>query len=282
MYDVVVDGSVSTAVPSGQVLASVSALTTGYHNVTLIAKTSAPGKAPILLFECAVVTVGTGLTGAKVTRSIQQDVELVQYITHPASAWTTYSFDDYAIPHLPWNTTFGVLGGTSGSIIIPFSGHAVFVYGIGWSSIPPRFRASVDAQNPITLSPNWPIPSNSAGHFFSDNLLSVQFNPSGFSRTLTIDNPGHFGLDYIETVTVTGGSPFASQHNATLIAIVTVPVILTVIILFLCFLISFLERNRSDASSAAAVARMEGNLGPEDVVNLILDNENRESVRVDN
>jgi hypothetical protein len=152
----------------------------------------------------------------------------VQYITHPASAWTTYSFDDYGIPHLPWNTTFGVLGGTSGSIIIPFSGkcqhhqtniavllieypivsgHAIFVYGIGWSSIPPRFRASVDAQNPITLSLNSPIPSNSAGHFFSDNLLFFQFNPSGFSRTLTIDNPGHFGLDYIETVTVTGGSP---------------------------------------------------------------------------
>jgi hypothetical protein len=63
MYDVVVDGSVSTGVPSGQVLASVSGLTTGYHNVTLIAKTSAPGEAPILLFESAVVTVGTGLTG---------------------------------------------------------------------------------------------------------------------------------------------------------------------------------------------------------------------------
>ena len=61
-YLVDVDGSVSTGTPSGQVLASVSGLNTGYHNVTLVAKPLVPGNAATLLFESVVVTVGTGHT----------------------------------------------------------------------------------------------------------------------------------------------------------------------------------------------------------------------------
>jgi len=61
-YLVDVDGSLSTGTPSGQVLASVSGLNTGYHNVALVAKPSVPGNAATLLFESAVVTVGTALT----------------------------------------------------------------------------------------------------------------------------------------------------------------------------------------------------------------------------
>lgn len=63
VYEVIVDGLVSTGVPSGRVLASLSHLQKGDHNVTLVAKPSAPGGAATLLFESAVVTVGTQLTG---------------------------------------------------------------------------------------------------------------------------------------------------------------------------------------------------------------------------
>jgi hypothetical protein len=65
-----------------------------------------------------------------------------------------------------------------------------------------------------------------------------------------------------------------------LIAIVTVPVIFIVIILFLCFLIPFLKKriHGNVAPSATAVARMDGNPRQEDIVNLIVDNANRESV----
>lgn len=63
-YEVSVDGLVSTREESsaiGQVLASVSGLKTGYHNVTLVARPPASPNNAILLFERAVVTVGTGL-----------------------------------------------------------------------------------------------------------------------------------------------------------------------------------------------------------------------------
>jgi hypothetical protein len=59
-YFVDVDGSLSTGTPSGQELAWISGLNTGYHTVTLIAKPSAPGSTGILLFESAIVMVGTG------------------------------------------------------------------------------------------------------------------------------------------------------------------------------------------------------------------------------
>lgn len=62
-YEVIIDGSRSTGTPSGQVLAFITGLPMGNHNVTLIAKPSVPGDAATLLFESAVVTVGTGLTG---------------------------------------------------------------------------------------------------------------------------------------------------------------------------------------------------------------------------
>lgn len=45
---------------------------------------------------------------------------------------------------------------------------------------------------------------------FFDDLLFFQFNPSGFSRTLAINNydgEGQISLDYIEIITITGGSP---------------------------------------------------------------------------
>lgn len=82
------------------------------------------------------------------------------------------------------------------------------MYGFAWPSIPSR--ASVDAQDPIILSLNSSLPSDSAGRLFSDNLLFLRSNPLSSPNTLAIDNHtgvGQIGLDYIEIVTVTGGSP---------------------------------------------------------------------------
>jgi len=213
---------------------------------------------------------------AKVTRSIQQDIDLIEHITTSTSDWATYSFDSYGIPHLPWNTTFCVLGGTPGSIIIPFSGNAIFVYGFAWSSIPSR--ASLDAQDPIILSLNSSLPSDSAGRLFSDNLLFLQFNPSGSPNTLVIDNHngvGQIGLDYIEIVTVTGGSPHSeSQHRATLVAVISVAIIFMV---FFCLLLSFVKKcfSNSDGSPpAAGVVNSEMGISPDEVAALIVASEN--------
>lgn len=59
MYQVIADGSVSMGTPSGQILASVSGLTTGNHCVSL----NTTEQSGTLLLESAVVMVGMGLTG---------------------------------------------------------------------------------------------------------------------------------------------------------------------------------------------------------------------------
>jgi hypothetical protein len=63
LYDVDIDGSVSSGNPSGSVLASVPSLEPGSHTIMLIAKPSTQDSSSLLVFESATVTVGTGLTG---------------------------------------------------------------------------------------------------------------------------------------------------------------------------------------------------------------------------
>ncbi|KIM92213.1 hypothetical protein PILCRDRAFT_304 [Piloderma croceum F 1598] len=228
-YLVDVDGSVSTGTPSGQVLASVSGLNTGYHNVTLVAKPSVSGNAATLRFESAVVTVGTALTRASVNRSIIQDNnDVLQYSSIRPPGWMTYPI---TLAHPPSNTTYHQINPTiSGSITIPFSGDAIFVYGPGWSFHPSTYRVFVDNQPPTTLVLNSSLPGNSTGlSSFFDTLLFSQFNLTGSSHMLTIDNDNgmaQFALDYIEIVTVT------PQHDAIpIVPIIAVPVIVGVIAL---------------------------------------------------
>jgi hypothetical protein len=63
-YTIQIDNSTFPGTPDGQTLASISGLVTGYHKVSIIANPPANvNSAATLLFESAVVTVGTGLTG---------------------------------------------------------------------------------------------------------------------------------------------------------------------------------------------------------------------------
>jgi hypothetical protein len=235
----------------------------GDHNVTLVTQHKlAPGDGATLLFERAVVTVGTGLRGAKVTRSIQKSDKLLQYIAIPTS-WTIYNFDSYGISHLPW-TTLCVPDDAPVSMIIPFSANAILVYGIGWSTILSAFQVSVGPRGPITLSLNPSHPNNSTGRVFFDDLLFFQFNPSGFSRTLAINNydgEGQISLDYIEIITITGGSPIASQRHTSLIAILSVPLIVVVAAVFLRFLASLFASTPPGTEPAAVeVRKMKGGI----------------------
>lgn len=61
VYDVEMDGSVSSGNSTGPILANVSNLTLASHVLVLSLKSSVHGGA--LFFDKAVVTVGTGLTG---------------------------------------------------------------------------------------------------------------------------------------------------------------------------------------------------------------------------
>jgi hypothetical protein len=228
----------------------------GNPSVTLTSKASPPDVAATLPFNSAVVTVGTGLTRAKVTRSIQKKDDLMQYKTISTPVLSAHSFDSYSTHQLPWNTTSCPLGGTPGTIIIPSLGNATFVYGTGWLSNPSTFQASVDAPEKFTLSLNSSLPHNSVGHLFFNDLLLPQFNTLGFSRMLTIDTydgEGHISLDYIEIVDVTGGSPFTTQPHTTLIVVIFLSVIVIVLV-FLYLVISSWVKGRSAVPPPAVIS----------------------------
>jgi hypothetical protein len=63
-FDVNVDGAVTRGAPAGQMLASVSGLQQSDHSVSLTV--TQVGSGSQLLFESAIVTVGTGFTGCVV------------------------------------------------------------------------------------------------------------------------------------------------------------------------------------------------------------------------
>ena len=62
-YIVYIDGYTFNGTPVDQTLVSISNLQNGHHRVTLIANPPHPSSDATLLFESAIVTVGTGLTG---------------------------------------------------------------------------------------------------------------------------------------------------------------------------------------------------------------------------
>jgi hypothetical protein len=139
-------------------------------------------------------------------------------------SWVPYPI---GLQHPPSNISYRQINPVvSGSITFPFLGKchyqpinniiplfsvilgdAIFVYGPGWSSHPSTYRVSVDNQAPTTLYLNSSLPGNSTGlSSFFDSLLFSQFNLTGPSHTLTIDNDhgmAQFALDYIEIVSVT-------------------------------------------------------------------------------
>lgn len=83
------------------------------------------------------------------------------------------------------------------------------MYGIAWSDRLSASRVALDDQAPTTLFLNSSLPNSSSEVLFFDGLLFSQFNPTGSTHKLTIDNDngqGIFGIDYIEIVNVTGGS----------------------------------------------------------------------------
>jgi hypothetical protein len=65
------------------------------------------------------------------------------------------------------------------------------------------------------------MPDITPSYIFTSGLLSFQPNPSSSLRTLTIDNAGgqgYLGIDYLEVISVSGGTPcvqflFSTSHS---------------------------------------------------------------------
>jgi hypothetical protein len=68
-FDVNVDGAVIRGAPAGQMLASVSGLRQSDHSVSLTV--TQVGSGSQLLFESAIVTVGTGFTGCALVHKMK-------------------------------------------------------------------------------------------------------------------------------------------------------------------------------------------------------------------
>jgi hypothetical protein len=84
------------------------------------------------------------------------------------------------------------------------------VYGFSWSFFPTRYRMSVDAGSPSTYASSSTLPNTTPGRIYSSGLLHAQTDLTMSQHTLTFDNDdgaGMIGLDYLEIISVTGGSP---------------------------------------------------------------------------
>jgi len=85
------------------------------------------------------------------------------------------------------------------------------MYGFSWSFAPSTYRVSIDSGTTVTLNASSSLPAEvSSGRVYVAGLTFFQTNLANSSHTLTVDNDlgvGQIGLDYVEVVSVTGGTP---------------------------------------------------------------------------
>lgn len=68
------------------------------------------------------------------------------------------------------------------------------MYGIAWSNHLLAFQVSLDDQAPTTLFVNSSLLNSSGEVLFFNGLLFSQFNPTGSTHKLTIDNDNGQGI----------------------------------------------------------------------------------------
>jgi hypothetical protein len=91
-------------------------------------------------------------------------------------------------------------------------GNAILVYGFSWSFFPSSYRVTLDNETSVTLYSASALPNTtSAGlsRIYTSGLTFFQANLTDLPHILTVDNnngAGQIGLDYIEIISVTGGT----------------------------------------------------------------------------
>jgi hypothetical protein len=84
------------------------------------------------------------------------------------------------------------------------------VSGFAWSFFPSNYRVSIDDAAQGAFSSNSSLANSTNGFIFTSGTAFVQANLSSTSHVLTVDNDkgaGIMGLDYVEVISVSGGSP---------------------------------------------------------------------------
>jgi hypothetical protein len=92
------------------------------------------------------------------------------------------------------------------------TGNAILLHGFAWSYNPSNHRISIDNQPAVTIYANSSLANTGdPGYIYTDGLIYFQANLSSGPHHLTVDNDqgvGFLGLDYIEVISIAGGTPY--------------------------------------------------------------------------
>ncbi|KAG8742721.1 hypothetical protein FRC10_000995 [Ceratobasidium sp. 414] len=217
-YDVTLDGVTfpGNPKPDVQLLYSAVGLTPGAHSITLAVRQPASSSSPgSVTFKQAVVSAGTGLAGASVTRDIIDDGDSrIVYGVPPGGNWTVENTYPQSVgPDGISSTTFHDSYWTDATATLNFQGTGVFAYGACYShSRYAAYAASVDGaaessfDGTVNLYSTDGVVKQRSGNclrYFKTGLDGAKDH----KLVLRVKDAGRMAVDWIEVVSVSGGKP---------------------------------------------------------------------------
>ncbi|KAG9091734.1 hypothetical protein FS749_016319 [Ceratobasidium sp. UAMH 11750] len=217
-YDVTLDGVTfpGNPKPDVQLLYSAVGLKPGAHSITLTVRQPASSSDPgSVTFKQAVVSAGTGLAGASVTRNVLDDGDSrIVYGVPPGGNWTIENTYPQSVgPAGISSTTFHDSYWTDATATLNFQGTGVFAYGACYShSRYAAYAASVDGaaessfDGTVNLYSKDGIVKQRSGNclrYFKTGLDGAKDH----NLVLRVKEAGRLAVDWIEIVSVSGGKP---------------------------------------------------------------------------
>ncbi|KAG8720647.1 hypothetical protein FRC09_009215 [Ceratobasidium sp. 395] len=216
-YDMTLDGVhfPGNPKPELQLLYSAVGLAPGKHTISLTVRQPALSSNPgSVTFKEAVVTAGTGLTGALLNKGVIDDGDQrIVYDYPPGGNWTVeLTYPQSIGPIGVASTTFHQSFFTDATATLNFQGTGVFAYGACYShSRFAAYTASVDgaAEIPLDGTVNLYSPTGDVKQRAGNCLRYYQTGLDGSKNhqlVLKVKEPGRLAVDWIEVVTVSGGT----------------------------------------------------------------------------
>ncbi|KAF8608510.1 hypothetical protein BDV93DRAFT_518609 [Ceratobasidium sp. AG-I] len=217
-YDVTLDGVVfpGNPRPDAGLLYSAIGLTPGQHSILVTVRQPANAANPgSVTFREAIVSAGTGRSGASVTKKVLDDEDpSIEYYAPTGGNWTIENMYTQAIgPEGISSTTFHDSYWTDATATVSFKGTGIFAYGACYShSRFAAYSASVDGaaetsfDGTINLYSTNGVVKQRAGNclrYFKTDLDGTQDH----KLVLRVKDAGRLAVDWVEVVSVSGGVP---------------------------------------------------------------------------